>query len=103
MRRDTQTRDLLTATVEEPRFDGETYDPMLDRDRLAKQLGRVFDALRAHQWLTLRELSGITRDPESSISARIRDLRKERFGGHTILRRRRDVPARGIFEYRLQG
>jgi hypothetical protein len=35
---------------------------------------------------SLAELSELTGDPQASISARIRDLRKEEFGSHVVLR-----------------
>ena len=79
-------------------FDGATYEPARDHDRLHAQLSRVFDVLKDRQWHTLGELAGRTGDPEASISARIRDLRKDKFGGHVIDRR---YVERGLFEYRL--
>lgn len=87
--------------LKDPRFDGETYDPELDQNRLAKQLGRVYDVMRRGAWLTLDEISQMTDDPPASISARLRDLRKRRFGAYVIERRRRGDPADGLFEYRL--
>ncbi len=85
----------------EPRFDGVTYDPAFDHGRLAKQLGRVYDALCAGEWLTLEEIHEQTADPHASISARIRDLRKRKFGGYDIQRRARGPREAGLFEYRL--
>ena len=80
---------------------GETYSPEFDFDRLNKQQARVYRAVSSGCWLTLREISDITGDPEASISARLRDFRKSEFGGLTIERRRRGEPKRGLFEYRL--
>ena len=40
-------------------------------------------------------------EPQASISARLRDLRKPRNGGYVIERRRRGEAAKGIFEYRM--
>ena len=79
-------------------FDGPTYDPALDRDRLTKQLGRVYDALASGEWWTLADLARAAGGSEASVSARIRDLRKPRFGGYEIERER--VVA-GLFRYRL--
>jgi len=39
-----------------------------------------------------------TSHPEASVSARLRDLRKEKFGGHVVERR---AVKRGLFEYRV--
>jgi len=50
------------------------------------------------RWHTLREISGQTGDPEASISARLRDLRKRKFGGHSVLRQRL---AGGKWRYRM--
>lgn len=84
-----------------PRFDGAAFDPALDQARLTKQLGRVFDLMRDGCWRTLREISAGTGDPESSISAQLRHLRKPRFGSYTVQKRRCDLPESGCFEYRL--
>ena len=81
------------------RFDGDTYEPDKDQVRLGKQAQRCWDAIQDGKWRTLSELSEITGDPEASISARLRDFRKERFGGHDIPRRRRSC---GQWEYRLE-
>lgn len=84
-----------------PHHDGETYDPGLDKPRLNAQTQRVFDLLLDGQWRTLYEMSDCTGDPTQSVSARVRDLRKEKFGAHTV-EKRRCVPHRsGTFEYRL--
>lgn len=81
-------------------FDGATYDASLDRNRLEHQLGRVLEALAGGLWMTLGELAAAAHAPEASVSARIRDLRKPKFGGYRIERRR--VPGEnGLFQYRL--
>jgi len=82
-------------------FDGPNYDPALDQDRLTKQMGRVYDLMFDRKWRTLSEIEYKTGDPQASISARLRDLRKPRFGGYTVDRRRRGTKTRGLFEYRL--
>jgi len=82
-------------------FSGDTYQPEHDRDRLARQLGRVREAMKDQEWRTLWEIQALTGDPLQSVSARLRDFRKERFGSHTLNRRRRGEPSRGLFEYQL--
>jgi hypothetical protein len=82
-------------------FDGPTYDPQYDHARLTGQLLRVYDAMRGGAWRTLTEISAITGDGEASISAQLRNLRKDRFGGFTIEKRSRGDRAIGLFEYRL--
>lgn len=65
-------------------FNGSDYVPERDNARLAGQLLRVFNAMKDGRRRTLREIAGITGDPEASISAQLRNLRKARFGGHAI-------------------
>jgi len=93
-----QNRRVHHLTAE---FDGATYDPAFDHARLEKQLGRVYAAMSDRAWRTLTEISSLTGDPESSISARLRDLRKPKFGGYIINRRPRGDRSIGLFEYQL--
>lgn len=83
-----------------PRFDGPSYDPAIDEARLAKQIGRVFDLMLDGRWGTLQEIADATGDPHASISAQLRHLRKARFGGYVVEKRRRAALA-GSWEYRL--
>jgi hypothetical protein len=80
-------------------FDGDTFIATLDGHRLGRQLARIFNLVKDQHWHTLNELAQLTGFPEGSISARLRDLRKNRFGGHEILRRR---CGKGLFEYRFR-
>ena len=82
------------------RFEGPS-DNARDCDRLCGQILRVYDAMYGGQWLTLAEIHQITGDPEASISAQIRHLRKYRFGGHKIDKRRRNDGNQ--WEYKLWG
>jgi hypothetical protein len=84
-------------------YDGHTYQPEHDQFRLARQTRAVYDLMKDGQWRTLDEIQVATGGAHStpSISARLRDLRKERFGGFTVERRRRGDPGSGLFEYRL--
>lgn len=82
-----------------PDFDGDTYEPKLDGCRLHAQLQDVHLLMADQNWRTLREIASATDHPEASISARLRDLRKFRFGGFTVERRRSNQG--GTFEYRL--
>ena len=83
-------------------FDGATYEFQFDHSRLSGQVARVFAFMAFGYWHTLDEIAAATGDPCQSVSARLRDLRKPRFGGHTIDRRRRGDPKDGLFEYRLK-
>jgi hypothetical protein len=82
-------------------FDGNTYEPELDRDRLGKQFRAVFTLMQDARWRTLGEIEAALGFPQASISARLRDFRKQRFGAHEVLRRRRGEAVRGLFEYQL--
>lgn len=83
-------------------FDGDTFDPKLDGKRLSTQLWKVFTALYGGDWLSLIEIAnkaGLSMAQLPGITARIRDLRKIRFGSHTVERRR--VKETGVWEYKL--
>ena len=82
-----------------PDFDGRTYEPAKDRKRLTGQLARVREIMSDGGWYNLSYLAICTRGTEASVSARIRDLRKPKFGSHIIDRRR--VGDSGLFQYRL--
>jgi hypothetical protein len=82
-------------------FDGDTYDPGQDRDRLARQLTAVRALMHDGQWHTLREIADKIGAPEASVSARLRDLRKTRFGAW-IVDRQRVTDGHGLFRYRMR-
>lgn len=83
--------------LEQPR-DGATFDPTRDLARLNDQHLRVYRVMRDGEWRTLGAIAMQTGDPEASISARLRDFRKPRFGGHTVERRHIGV---GLWAYCL--
>ena len=83
-----------------PMFDGPTNEA--DNKRLTLQMERVFKCLESGEWLTLSEIRERTGDPEASISAQIRHLRKPRFGCHTIVKQRRGCETSGLWEYKLE-
>jgi hypothetical protein len=84
---------------EAPAFDGETYEPEYDHERLGAQALRVWALIQDGEWRTLAEIEALTGDPQASISARLRDFRKRKFGQHVVERRRRET-RRGLWEYR---
>lgn len=70
---------------------------------MAKQVDEIRDFLSSGCWYTIDEIVRMTSYAPQSVSARLRDLRKPEFGGHTISRR--PVPD-GVFkgktyEYRM--
>jgi len=96
---DDSVSDLPLFVPADPvRFDGETFEPLRDEKRLGGQLRRVLRLMSDGAWRTLAEISLLTEAPESSVSARLRDARKERFGKHVVERR---YLGNGLFEYRL--
>src|SRR4051812_34643680 len=82
-------------------FNGPDYDPEFDRERLTGQILRIFNLMSDGEWRTLGEIQGITGDPEASISAQLRHLRKPRFGCHTLNKRARGDRNAGLWEYQL--
>jgi hypothetical protein len=81
-------------------FDGVTYQPELDEVRLTGQLGRVYRAMKDGHWRTLEEITELAGGSQAGVSARIRDLRKEKWGGYTI-EKYRSREAAGTWYYRI--
>jgi len=95
--------DLIEECLRRAQFDGITYSPTLDRKRLGAQLRRVLEVMERGGWYTLAEIAAHTGDAsQAAISARLRDLRKEKFGGFEVERRRRGEPRNGLWEYELK-
>ena len=83
-----------------PSFGGETFDEELDGDRLRQQLATVWRIMSDGRWRTLGQLSTLADAPEASVSARLRDFRKPKFGGHVVQRYR--IPnGGGLHIYRI--
>lgn len=87
-----------------PTFGGKTYDADRDEARLKGQLRATFQVMSDGRWWTLVELAAAVsklygrRVSEAAISARIRDLRKPKFGGHKV---EPDNRGGGLWYYRL--
>lgn len=81
-------------------FDGRTMDEDPDAPRrLSGQMLRVVQAMADGRWRTLAELTAIVKPAtEASVSARLRDLRKPKFGAHQVDRR---LVEPGLYEYRV--
>ena len=78
-------------------FDGDTITPD-DFPRLNRQLRVVYEVMRDGYWHSLKSLARETGEPEASISARLRDLRKPKFGGFTVVR---ENQGNGFYLYML--
>lgn len=87
------------------KFDGVTYSEEIDGKRLTNQFQRVQAYMSNGEWHTIPEIvKAISFAPydqasEAGVSARLRDFRKEKHGGHTVNRRRK--AGGGFFEYQL--
>ena len=81
-----------------PDFDGDTYDAARDGARLGSHLERVLALMQDGGWWTLVDLAIEAGCSEASASARLRDLRKPKFGGHHVERRH---VVNGLWQYRL--
>ena len=80
-------------------FDGETYDKNRDQVRLSRQIDKVQQFLEGNDYVTLDEISAATGIKNiSSISARIRDLRKDRHGNRVVDRK---YISDGLYIYKL--
>jgi hypothetical protein len=89
-------------------FSGAAYEPKLDRARLALQIERIRVWALARDWFTLRaarldleQLYTPAYFPEASISANLRNLRKEPYRLRVDKRRRAGVRSGGVWEYRI--
>ena len=84
-----------------PDFDGSNYVRDLDRIRLSGQMKSIFYVMKDCEWRTLNEIAMITGFGEASISAQLRNMRKEKFGSHVVEKRRRGEKGKGLWEYCL--
>jgi hypothetical protein len=85
-------------------FDGKTYDAELDLARLTTLQDRVRGLMADGQWWSLQMLQHALRltyghrYSETSISARVRDLRKHKHGGRIVEAKR---VTGGLWHYRM--
>jgi redox-regulated HSP33 family molecular chaperone len=79
-------------------FEGKTYSRERDQMRLNGLMNRVYAYMMDLDWHTLKEISVFCSGSEASVSARLRDLRKEKWGRHTVERKRIGP---GLFAYRM--
>lgn len=80
-------------------FDGETYCKQVDYSRLSGQLEKVFGLMQDGNYRTLKEIAEDVNASEASVSARLRDLRKPKFGGWIVDRRR---VSGGVWAYAIK-
>jgi hypothetical protein len=87
--------DGLPAAIQ---TDGDTYEPDRDATRLQGQRKAIFALMSDGLWRTLPLIASITGHPEASVSARLRDFRKAKYGSNTVERR---YVGDGLWAYRL--
>ncbi len=92
--------DVPTTVDMTPGFDGAVYEPEQDHARLAGQMLRIYGLMKDGQWRTVQEIASLTGDPETSVSAQLRNLRKPRFGAVTVDKRTRGDGV-ALWEYRV--
>ena len=79
-------------------FNGSDYMPKRDNERLKGQIKRIHALMIDGLPRTLSQIASVTGDPEASVSAQLRTLKKERFGGYRL---EKDYTCNGLFAYRL--
>jgi hypothetical protein len=79
---------------------GPLFDWAVDHSRLERQMDKIRDYMLAAGWRSLAEIEQATGYPQASISAQLRHLKKVRFGGFGLDKRRRHQEG-GTWEYRL--
>ena len=94
---------LPMAAAREPRpgFGGETYAESHDVERLGKQLDEVLGLMIDGNWRTPSEMESKLGFNWASISARLRDLRKNQFGHFRVERQAVEPRRRGLYRYRV--
>lgn len=85
--------------ADQPNFSGPEYDPANDFNRLTRQHERIRDLMLDGNWRSVFSIHKQTGDPENSIQAQLRHLRKPRFGAYIVEKKKESD---GMFLYRLR-
>ena len=85
----------------QPHFDGATYEAEQDKKRLTGQIHAIFKLMKDGKFRTLNGIHQELGYPESSISAQLRNLKKERFGSHGLDKRHVGNRDKGLWEYKI--
>ncbi len=80
------------------KFDGADYLPPRDDPRLTSQIERVKALMLDNRWRSIRQIAIATGDPENSVSAQLRHLRKEKHGSYRVERKH---IGNGLYHYRV--
>lgn len=79
-------------------FDGADYIHERDGQRLAKNHLKLKEIMQDKVYRTLYEISHLTNIPEASVSAGLRDFRKQKFGSNTLNKK---YLGNGLYSYQL--
>ena len=82
-------------------FDGDAYNRKKDKNRLTGQLLDIVNVMKDGRWRTVEEIAQKTGHKETSISAQLRNLRKEKFGSNEVDKQRRGGETSAEWEFRL--
>lgn len=82
---------------------GPAYDRNIDEPAIEDQRNNIKLLMinYSESWFTLSEIAAILHYPEASISAQLRHLRKDKFGGYDVQKRRRTGGGYRVWEYHL--
>jgi hypothetical protein len=80
-------------------FEGSTYDMDRDGERLGRQMAAVKRLMIDGRWRTLAEIAKYAGGSQAAVSARLRDLRKIRFGCYSVERRH---VVNGVWQYKVR-
>jgi hypothetical protein len=83
-----------------PEFGGSTFDHKRDAADFRCQLDRTRGIMLGGGWHTLEYLASEVGCSEATVSARLRDLRKPRYGAYNIEKRVK-VGTKRVYEYRM--
>ena len=90
----------MTEPHRDPTY-GPAYDARIDGARVSRQMESIRDYMLHADWRTLAEIEVALEHPQASISAQLRHLRKRKFGGYDVDKRRRQ-PEGAEWEYRVR-
>tara|TARA_R110002167_G_scaffold282191_1_gene487457 strand:+ start:372 stop:665 length:294 start_codon:yes stop_codon:yes gene_type:complete len=89
----------MMDVVVNPDFDGDDYVADRDNARLTNQIDKVRMYMENAGYLTVKQIAADLKQPEPSVSAQIRNLRKDRFGARTV---NREYRGNGCYAFKLE-
>lgn len=80
--------DMVEKSLSGIAFDGKTFSEELDGEKLRGDLARVKAVMMDGKVRTISEIADLANVSLNSVGSRIRDLKKEKFGGYPVQSRR---------------